>query len=70
MLPYNVVSLRLMSMRLLNAFLKYISRPSADRNEIAIRGGLPEQGLKQPLTWQQHAQEMVEIEGVRFNKHL
>ena len=37
-------------------------------NEIAIRGGLPEQGLKQPLTWQQHAQETVEIEGVRFNK--
>ena len=30
-------------------------------NEIAIRGGLPEQGLKQPLTWQQHAQETVEI---------
>ena len=37
-------------------------------NEIAIRGGLPEQGLKQPLTWQQHAQETVEIEGIRFNK--
>ena len=37
-------------------------------NEITIRGGLPEQGLKEPLTWQQHAQETVEIAGVQFNK--
>ena len=37
-------------------------------NEIAIRGGLPEQGLKHPLRWKQQAQVMVEIEGIRYIK--
>ena len=37
--------------------------------QISIRGGLPTQGLKNPLAWQQRAQELVEIDGRRFIKN-